>query len=1379
MTNKVNMEVEDDEDDDDVDFNPTWRGESLSEASSGLSSDNEATGDDIGEVFSSSLKHQGDGVSPRKSVITCRNLDSGTEDEEIVMQNRLTAEDVTGKDVVLEKPEVEELNRFNWQEEESAHPEGSYKKAASGDESEAAEELTKEELPGQATSSSYSICLREQAVEIDDEDAICKRTRARHSLANYTLEELEAFLQESDDDDDLQNVDDEEEYRKFLAAVLLGGDGNGQAGQDDEILDEDEENDADFAIEIEEALESDIDESFDDDKRRSDKNEEDVHRPETRQKKRLRESAEKKKCFLGLDKMPLRPILPYVSNAQIAPVPALGLRFHSPESFSHCPFAFSGADLTHGFTYQQLGQLYCLIHEHVQLLIQVFSVSVLDSSRQQVAMEVQELIMEMVARHEEGLARRKAPYDMSCFQAPNIHASLQIDSSESSEFSHWTPSIDGPIFSILDVVPLQLAKSYMADVSATVLRYRQSHLDDPVDKSHLKREPLFPFPMLTSQMGTDQILYGEPNGIPSKTALPPPPGQLPPKKSLAATLVENTKKQTVALVPMEIAKLAKRFYPLFNLALFPHKPPVPAVANRVLFTDAEDELLAMGLMKYNNDWGAIQKHFLPCKTKHQIFVRQKNRSSSKAPANPIKAVRRMKTSPLTADEKARIYEGLKLFKQDWLSVWKYFVRHRDPSLLPRQWRIATGTQKSYRKSEAIKEKRRLYEAKRRRLKASMVDGHPLSEKEVDNEEDNSGEDMDNENEAYVHEAFLADTETGSSNNLSYEISLSGIGRSNVQFTNMIIYHGTNTTEKFASSSECFQVQKDRAVHEINNSLKPMKSMHPLSHCSDPRYTSSYTSQLNHLSSISNFGRPGSHLGSLPCPTRKCKGARVVKLAPGLPPINLPPSVRVISQSALQNHPSGSAHAYTSKNGVRNPSKSSGVAKGESTVTNPGENLIMPSDNGPEASHRQVGGATSDQHVAEENASQSDLQMHPLLFHASEDQLSSYYSMNTHPAASGTCHLGAQLQKDSIFSKSQHCFTMKDRISGSRNSIDAPLDLFSVDFHPLLRRTNNATADLGMVSSVDPGVFAASSHHNKLSCDSNPVSRENLVGNSQIPAGGAPLCHHEKENELDLDIHLYSVKENEKTRQAGDSSMHQFNKSGSPRFQPTMDKGIDADMSFQHNANCSESAASRTRGCCEKDVNSLQVVQMPNDCLSQCTKDYDESDLDIIMEQEELSDSDDESANVEFECEEIDDSEDDESEYGQSTEALIKEVPTAAIVRKSNQDSCNFNHSRRSTPIRQGSVEEEINQSSLGQSCQNPCHTLRLKPKHEDAKRDISSKSSQEVVHSLPGQFGKARNPRSLKVQPLGATPHAISPDNECSKIVAPRKPRKRCVNSSL
>lgn len=89
-------------------------------------------------------------------------------------------------------------------------------------------------------------------------------------------------------------------------------------------------------------------------------------------------------------------------------------------------------------------------------------------------------------------------------------------------------------------------------------------------------------------MAADELSLGDAGSVSSKIASSLSPSQLPTKKSLAATLVENTKKQTVALVPMDITKLAQRFYPLFNLALFPHKPPVPAVANRVLFTDAED-----------------------------------------------------------------------------------------------------------------------------------------------------------------------------------------------------------------------------------------------------------------------------------------------------------------------------------------------------------------------------------------------------------------------------------------------------------------------------------------------------------------------------------------------------------------------------------------------------------------------------------------------------------------------------------------------------------------------------------------------------------------------------------------------------------------------
>lgn len=49
----------------------------------------------------------------------------------------------------------------------------------------------------------------------ENEEAICKRTRARFSLQNHSLDELEAFLQESDEDAEGQNVDEEEEYRRY------------------------------------------------------------------------------------------------------------------------------------------------------------------------------------------------------------------------------------------------------------------------------------------------------------------------------------------------------------------------------------------------------------------------------------------------------------------------------------------------------------------------------------------------------------------------------------------------------------------------------------------------------------------------------------------------------------------------------------------------------------------------------------------------------------------------------------------------------------------------------------------------------------------------------------------------------------------------------------------------------------------------------------------------------------------------------------------------------------------------------------------------------------------------------------------------------------
>lgn len=38
------------------------------------------------------------------------------------------------------------------------------------------------------------------------------------------------------------------------------------------------------------------------------------------------------------------------------------------------------------------------------------------------------------------------------------------------------------------------------------------------------------------------------------------------------------------------------------LYYFPHKLPSIATTNRVLFTNAEDELFSMGMITYNNVW---------------------------------------------------------------------------------------------------------------------------------------------------------------------------------------------------------------------------------------------------------------------------------------------------------------------------------------------------------------------------------------------------------------------------------------------------------------------------------------------------------------------------------------------------------------------------------------------------------------------------------------------------------------------------------------------------------------------------------------------------------------------------------------------------------
>ncbi|KAL1541927.1 hypothetical protein AAHA92_26084 [Salvia divinorum] len=1046
---------------------------------------------------------------------------------------------------------------------------------------------------GTATDSGKSM------VDVDAEGAICMRTRARYSLASFTLDELETFLQETDDEDDLQNVDDEEEYRKFLAAVLRGDDSQ-NLQENANADDEDEENDADFELELEEALESEPEEV--------------EERRTTRRNRSQKASLEHSKNFSGQLNRPLRPLLPFASIESLSTAEG-----HFPPNFatSHMPPVNNGYN--YGFTPHQIGQLHCLIHEHIQLLIQVFSLSVLEPGKSHIASEVKELVVQMLQKRDQALAWRTVPYPSFCFFPPYIHPSVQdgnqnmlpstdgnkiaqrnlpcgsnrelhsdeqAGSSQTPEYHSWVPYVCGPVLSVTDVAPLKLVENYIDDVSSAVHAYDRYQIERGFE-THGEKEPLFPF--RNSLCSTESVGQGEmEENTPldsNKTPSPSASHRLP-KKNMAATLLDRAKNQPVAPVPKEIAKLAQRFWSLFNPALYPHKPAPASLTTRVLFTDTEDELLALGLMEYNTDWKAIQQRFLPCKSRHQIFVRQKNRASSKAPENPIKSVRRIKNAPLTLEEIARIELGLKKFKLDFMSIWRFFLPYRDPSLLPRQWRIATGTQKSYKSDANKKAKRRLYEFKRKSSKPSPSSWHSSSEKEGDSsdnavEETNSGDNhIDKEDEAYVHEAFLADWMP--ENNASSS------------------FPGCLPFQENAQAKE----QKDKPGYRDNR---------------PPIYSKSALAS-----------RPStSEIVMRPYRARKPNNARLVKLAPDLPPVNLPPSVRIMSQSAFKN-----SQATTSAKDSGNIFRNAGLMAKNRTL-HAGSNMQVGIGTSMQS------GVTRNNHVNVTTNSQqrnlsdvatnkltvergdSDLQMHPLLFQAPQDCQLPYYPSSPSTSSSFSFFPGNQPQLSlSLFHNPRHIrdavnFLSKSSKPPEKNAVPA-----GVDFHPLLQRTDDVGANslpthpAGRLPSTAASKPPIRSHLSS-------TSKASVDGNSSASGTKASTLSR-KGNELDLNINLSFTAKNRASR-------------NTTIFDTSRSLAAPAPGVVE-----SESAKDYTPDGMSNQLDSTESpVATPRNRGSRKVADdmHDESLPEIVMEQEELSDSEEEfGENVEFECEEMADSE---------------------------------------------------------------------------------------------------------------------------------------------
>ncbi|KAL5578841.1 hypothetical protein UlMin_011283 [Ulmus minor] len=1338
-------EEDDEDEDEDFDFNPFLKEAPSPAASSSLSSDIEALHSDA--IESSIVGLSSTNLNCDKQ--NCKG-DSEYGVEEVVMQT-VSSEGPCEKE--LEKTVQDNYN-------------GSSSMTDAND-----------LMVGELVNTTDS---RKPVIDLDTEDAICTRTRARYSLASFTLDELETFLQETDDEDDLQNVDDEEEYNKFLAAVLQGGDGDCHSAQENEIVDDDddEDNDADFEIELEEALESDIDEGA------RDKTEHEIggRRPETRQNKRQRASSQSKKKLLVQAKRPLRPLFPVLPNGPISSFSTQNGRMLMPETVSSSLSSSVEVGSVNGFTQQQIGQLHCLIHEHAQLLIQIFSLSVLDSSRQEIASQVKKLITEMLHKRDEVQTWKTVSYPSTCFCPEYVGSSLQNDFSnflpnqctlisapgnathedcspnkwsegrperasnspagfsQNIESIFWVPYINGPLLTILDVAPLSLVGKYLNDVETAVQESRRRQVETSCDTC-FEREPLFPLPGLPV-FASAKCEVSNRTSPTAMSTVSSSPSKYPPKKTLAATLVESTKKQSVALVPREIANLCQRFFPMFNPALFPHKPPPSAVANRVLFTDAEDELLALGIMEYNTDWKAIRQRFLPCKNDKQIFVRQKNRCSSKAPENSIKAVRKMKTSPLSVEEIMRIQEGLKVYKYDWITIWKLIVPHRDPSLLPRQWRVAIGTQKSYKLDEVKKEKRRLYEKNRRKCKTADLTGWQNKE---DCQVENSGGDndhadvyTDNAGKTYVHEAFLADWRPTNPVDLVRNIHGGMLPQDAFQ------EHLRKSGWEKAPSPQTGYGQQFPSLLKY--------SQHPTFHSYSARHSGPSNIELNNSVSHMDSNASKSLVYLRPYRARRSSGAHLVKLAPGLPPVNLPPSARVVSQSAFR----GSLHIAS--NSVSAEVGGIGDIEKESLVSQvpqagrlgtphiiKGRHQSNPPNDSLTSLHTDESISASDKIVEEERGTDCDLQMHPLLFQAPEEGQLPYYPLNCGSTVSSSFSFfsGNQPQLNLSLLHNPHEENHVASFTKSFKSKESNTASSGIDFHPLLQRADYVNSESETTCSntqISVGVGC------KLQHPSDAAQTE-VHANGRKHSGT-----NEKANELDLEIHLSSAsrKENSEGRD--------------PRTNNSVQSTISAlDSGF--------TPAENVPSNCSNLVVDGHTSVISSTSISGYVDTADQSHPEIVMEQEELSDSDEEDEeNVEFECEEMADSEVDEgSGCEQLTEMQTEEGPSPAM-RKSVTADCddnqgetrgNFHIPGKSIP----SLDDASNSSWLSLDSSRSKHgdsTIRGSP------------ATKSLASSRPGRSCKKRKQSTKEVM---AEKQSIEGKEQLNSVPPARKRSRRSTPS--
>lgn len=462
--------------------------------------------------------------------------------------------------------------------------------------------------------------------------------------------------------------------------------------------------------------------------------------------------------------------------------------------------------------------------------------------------------------------------------------------------------------------------------------------------------------------------------------------------------------------------------------------------------------------------------------------------------------------------------------------------------------------------------------------------------------ENTGADgyTDTARKAYVHEAFLADWTPS---------NRSGHPCSNFVRNPLDAMQSQEAHREQLSIHKLGEVSQSQTCNMRQVPSLSKNPQHPSFHFTGVRQSGCSTNELNTSVTCMTSKTSKSQYYFQPYRARRPNGAHLIKLAPDLPPVNLPPSVRVVPQSAFKGSLPGASQVVCSTGvgsgdaGTRNI-VSQIPQDGRCRITSGQENCNGPKD-GISSLRTQESRLVKDKYVEEERNTDSDLQMHPLLFQTPEDGHLPYYPLNSSTSNSSSFSLfsGNQPQLNLSLFHNPHQENYVGSFSNSLMSFTS--SSHGIDFHPLLQRSDYLSACSTAQVSVGSGEKSIQLPH-----PFGAVQTKSLVNSNQFLRDLNPSSD-EKGKELDLEIQLSSASKKERARGKGVTHNPVKSTVTVPESGPTM------------------------------------VV--PSNNIGRFVDDIsDQSHPEIVMEQEELSDSDEENEeNVEFECEEMADSEGEE------------------------------------------------------------------------------------------------------------------------------------------